>query len=57
MHFYGDFETAWKVFTLGEAFDWKIMPFAGGFMEQPECLMLDIATIHKFKRALEASRK
>lgn len=42
---FNDFDTAWRVWTQLEAVDWRMLPFAGGLLDQPEALMDDVFAI------------
>ncbi|MGQ9491725.1 MAG: hypothetical protein ACUVS6_13715 [Anaerolineae bacterium] len=48
-----DFETAWRAWTLGEALGWQMLPFAGGYMEQPEALLEDLLVIAAISRRVK----
>jgi hypothetical protein len=48
-----DLELGWRAWTLGEALGWQMLPFAGGYLEQPEALMEDILTIAALSRRVK----
>ena len=52
-----DFETAWKAWTMGEAFGWLVLPFSGGYLEQPEALMIDMNMIAAISRRVKESKR
>lgn len=52
-----DFETAWKAWTMGEAFGWQTLPFSGGYLEQPEVLMIDMNMIAAISRRVKESKR
>lgn len=46
-------ELGWRAWTLGEALGWQMLPFNGGYLEQPEALMEDILTIAALSRRVK----
>jgi hypothetical protein len=49
----GDPETAWQVYRLMEAFDYAVLPHAGGLLDQEEGLMHDVAQLVRLKHRYE----
>jgi len=48
-----DIETAWRAWTLGEAFGWQMLPITGGYLEQPEALIEDILVVSAISKRVK----
>ena len=42
---------------MGEAFGWQTLPFSGGYLEQPEVLMIDMNMIAAISRRVKESKR
>ena len=51
-----DLEEAWKAYSMMEATDWHFLPYAGGLMDQPEMLILNIFRIARVAKWLKEQK-
>ena len=48
-------EAAWLLYPILKALDWSFLPHSGGFLEQDEALMLQIAYLSNLEKTVEES--
>ena len=48
-------EAAWMLFPILKMLDWKFLPHAGGFLEQDEALMSQIAYLYNLEKVVKES--